>query len=136
VLFARARPRAPSADLYQLDPAGKTSVVATASALLAGAALTDNERASAVRGITAIDVSADGSRVLVPLAGHAFLIERATGASRELVLGAHRDPRLSPDGKLVAFVRDGDLWVAAIASPGPSAPATGPAASRSPALPV
>jgi hypothetical protein len=34
VLFARAQPRDPSADLYQLDPAGKATVLATAASLL------------------------------------------------------------------------------------------------------
>jgi dipeptidyl-peptidase-4 len=127
VLFARARPRDPSADLYQLDAAGKTSVLAAAATLLAGAPVPDAERAAASRGITAIELSTDGARVLIPLAGRLFVIDRATGAARELEVGAHRDPRLSPDGKLVAFVRDGDLWVAAI--PPASAAGTPPAAA-------
>jgi hypothetical protein len=34
-------------------------------------------------------VSDDGSRVLVPLAGRLFLIERAAGTTRELAIGRH-----------------------------------------------
>jgi len=123
VLFRRSQARDPSADLYQLDAAGKTTTLATAAALLGTAPVAAAERARATRGIEAIEVSDDGTRVLIPLAGHLFVIERATGASRELVIGAHRDPHLSPDGKQVAFVRDGDLWVAPTGTPGaPGAP--------------
>jgi dipeptidyl-peptidase-4 len=118
VLFRRSKPRDPSADLYQLDPAGKITQLATAVALLGTAPVAEGERARATRGIETIDVSTDGARVLVPLAGRLFVIERATGASREITAGAHRDPQLSPDGKRVAFVRDGDLWVAQIGEPG------------------
>jgi dipeptidyl-peptidase 4 len=115
VLFRRTRPRDRSADLYQLDAAGKTTVLATAATLLAGAPPAPDAGA----GIETISVSDDGARVLVPLAGRLFLIERTTGASRELAIGAHHDPQLSPDGKRVGFVRDGDLWVATIGEGAP-----------------
>jgi len=136
VLFARSKPREASADLYQLDAAGKLTVLAQAQALLATAgppgdgrglppagSAAEGQRGSidgAPDGITAIDMSADGARILVPLAGRAFVIERATAAVRELDLGPHRDPALSPDGKRVAFVRDGDLWVATIGEAQPT----------------
>ncbi|HEY0987128.1 MAG TPA: hypothetical protein VGD80_08755, partial [Kofleriaceae bacterium] len=109
VLFRRSKPRDPVADLYQLDPAGATTMIAGATALVGPG--------GAGRGIEAIEVARDGSRVLIPLAGRLFAIARATGAARELAIGAHRDPRLSPDGKRVAFVRDGDLWVAPVDGP-------------------
>jgi dipeptidyl-peptidase 4 len=118
VLFARARPRDPGADLYQLDAAGKTTVLATAATLLGATPVAEADRAGAARGITEIQLSASGARVLVPLAGRLFVIERATAAARELVVGAHRDPQLSPDGASIAFARDGDLWVASIGAPG------------------
>jgi dipeptidyl-peptidase-4 len=119
VLFRRSKPRDPAADLYQLDAAGKTTVLATAAALLGGAP--GGEPAgppAASAGIERVEVSRDGARLLIPLAGRAFVVERATGSARELAIGAHRDPRLSPDGKRVAFVRDGDLWVAPVGEPG------------------
>ncbi|HEX2685905.1 MAG TPA: DPP IV N-terminal domain-containing protein [Kofleriaceae bacterium] len=145
VLFRRSKPRDPAADLYQLDPAGKVTVLASAATLLASAPVPSGVHAPAAPvtpitpapsaaptpaappasaaspapgGIETIDVSGDGARVLVPLVGRLFVIERPTGASRELAVGAHRDPRMSPDGKRVAFVRDGDLWVAPIGEPG------------------
>ena len=52
-----------------------------------------------------VDLSSDGRRALVPLAGHtAALIDVATGRSRTL----HRldQPDLSPDGREVVWVRD------------------------------
>jgi dipeptidyl-peptidase-4 len=143
VLFRRSKPRDRSADLYQLDAAGKTALVASAASLLAGAPAAGSGAGSsagsagssagsagsgsgagsnapvAAAGIEAITVSDDGARVLVPLAGRLFVIERATGAARELAIGPCRDPRLSPDGRRVAFVRDGDLWVATLGEGAP-----------------
>lgn len=119
VLFQRSKPRDPAADLYQLDPAGKTTALATAAALLGSAG--DGAPAApgaSGAGIEAIDVSRDGARILIPLAGRAFVVERAGGAARELAIGPHRAARLSPDGKRVAFARDGDLWVAPVGEPG------------------
>ncbi|MET0384377.1 MAG: DPP IV N-terminal domain-containing protein, partial [Polyangiales bacterium] len=42
-----------------------------------------------------------------------FVFDRVQGRAHELVLGAGSafDPHLSPDGKHVSFVRDGDLWI-------------------------
>lgn len=132
VLFRRSKPRDPSADLYQLDPAGKTTVLAAAASLLGSTPVAEAERSRAARGIEAVEISGDGARVLIPFAGRLFVIERATGASRELVLGPHGDARLSPDGTRVAYVQGGDLWVASIAAPGaPGKPAVAqPAGSR------
>jgi dipeptidyl-peptidase-4 len=49
----------------------------------------------------------------VPLSGRLFLIERAGGAVRELEgsPGFPLDPRFSPDGRHLAYVRNGDLYV-------------------------
>jgi dipeptidyl-peptidase-4 len=152
VLFRRSKPRDRAADLYQLDAAGKTTLLASVSSLLAGAppappgappasaaspagsggagptaAGGTAAGADAGAGVESISVSDDGARVLVPVAGRLFLIERATGAARELAVGAHRDPQLSPDGKRVAFVRDGDLWVLAIGDAQPARIAQHPA---------
>src|SRR5262249_15014341 len=122
VLFRRSQPRDRVADLYQLDAAGKTTLVASAATLLASKPDTGKPDATttidAGAGIETIQVSEDGARILVPLAGRAFAIERATGASRELAIAPFRDPQLSPDGKRVAFVRGGDLWVATLGEPG------------------
>jgi dipeptidyl-peptidase 4 len=133
VLFRRSKARDPVADLYQLDPAGATTALATAAGRLGAAA--GGAQTAAARGIETIEVSQDGGRVLVPLAGRLFVIARATGAVRELAIGAHRDPRLSPDGKRVAFVRDGDLWIAPVDEPDARPAAGGATAARRPSAP-
>ncbi|HEX3757297.1 MAG TPA: DPP IV N-terminal domain-containing protein [Kofleriaceae bacterium] len=134
VLFRRSKPRSRVADLYQLDAAGKLTQLASAAALTAApppapatAPTTPPELGA---GIDAISVSDDGARVLIPLAGRLFLLERATGTARELAIGAYRDPQLSPDGKRIAFVRGGDLWVLAIGEPQPTRIAQHPAADQ------
>ena len=127
VLFLRSGPRSFVQDLVLHDVAsGKERVLATAAQLLAGGEerLTPEERARrerkriAGRGIAAFELSRDGRRILVPLAGRLFVIERASGEAREIANagGAAEVPRLSPDGESIAFVRDGDLHVTAIAA--------------------
>ncbi len=120
VLFRRTPPRAFAADLFELSPTGQVKTVATASELLGTGEerLSNEEKArrertrTATKGVVDIDVSEDGSIVMVPLGGRFFLIERATG-QRTVVdpAGPAYDPHLSPDGKKIAFVRDRALWV-------------------------
>ena len=127
VLFLRSGPRDRVGDLWSLDVrTGAERVVLTAKSLLSGATetLTPAELARrerlrlAVRGIASFELSPDGRRLLVPLSGRLFLVERATGAVRELSpgAGAADDARFSPDGARVACVRDGDLHVIDLAT--------------------
>ncbi len=127
VLFLRSNPRSFQQDLWSFDPAtGKEKVLLTAEQILRGSEerLSAEERArrdrqrSAYRGIQSFQLSDDGRRVLVPLSGRLFVIERATGAVHELpeAAGAPVDARFSPDGGRVACVREGDLWVTDLAT--------------------
>ena len=126
VLFRRSAARSFESDLYSLDlPTGKTRVLLRASQLLGGEAedLSPEEKARrerkrlATRGITSFTASDDGARLLVPLSGRLFLVERATGKSRELTVpGTASDPRLSPDGTVVSVVIDGDVHAVDAAS--------------------
>jgi dipeptidyl-peptidase 4 len=129
VLFRRTPPRSFAADLFELDArTGAVRTIATAEALLGGGLelLSDAEKArrertrTATRGILYAELSSDGSTVLVPLGERVFLVERASGVARELVVGEGFpfDPRLSPDGTRVAFVCNGDLWVIDATTPG------------------
>jgi dipeptidyl-peptidase 4 len=70
------------------------------------------------RGVTSFSASRDGALLLVPLSGRLFLHDRARRLTRELDAGegAIIDPRLSPCGELVAFVRQGDLHTLEVAS--------------------
>ncbi|HEX5062757.1 MAG TPA: DPP IV N-terminal domain-containing protein, partial [Kofleriaceae bacterium] len=80
--------------------------------------LSDAEKArrersrTATRGIVDIDVSDDGRLVMAPLAGTFYVIDRHSGKRHTIdPKGGAYDPHLSPDGKHIAFVRDGDLWL-------------------------
>jgi dipeptidyl-peptidase-4 len=122
VLFLRSGPRSFVRDLWIYDVATQQErILLTAEQILGGAeeALTPEERARrerlrmADRGIASFTLSPDGEQLLVPLSGRLFLVARTTGAVREVPSAgaAPIDPRFSPDGELLACVRDGDLWV-------------------------
>lgn len=122
VLFLRSGPRDFVQSIYEYDVAARRErVLLTAEKILRGAQenLSVEERARrermriSSRGIVSYRLSRDGRRILVPLAERLFLIERESGATKELVGGAGFpiDPQLSPDGTKVACVRNGDLHV-------------------------
>src|ERR1043165_2778047 len=126
VLFRRTPPRDFASDLYELSPDGKLRTLATAADLLgtgeehlSAAEKARRERPrTATRGVVDVDVSDDGKTVMVPLGGKLFLIDRASGKRTTLdPAGAAYDPHLSPDGTTVAFVRDGDVWIASAGHP-------------------
>lgn len=131
VLFLRSPARSFEGTLYFFDAAsGEERALLTAADLLRGAGeeLTAEERARRERmrltasGIASYRVSHDGARVLVPLSGRLFLVDRARagqeGSVRELesTAGAAVDPRFSPDDTKIAVVRDGDLYVIDVAT--------------------
>lgn len=123
VLFRRTQPRDFAADLFELAPDGTVRTLATAAELLGTGeeSLSNEEKAkrertrTATKGVVDIDVSEDGSVILVPLGGKFFLIERATGKRTVVEPGGPAyDPRLSPDGTKIAFIRDGALWLSTL----------------------
>jgi dipeptidyl-peptidase 4 len=125
VLFTRSAARAFAADLYSFDvKSGKVARILLAEELLAGGAETlsvaekaRRERMRQVtRGISGFSASDDGSRLLVALSGRLFVYDRGKAAAREIALrGPALDPAISPDGKLVSLVRDGDLYIVDVA---------------------
>jgi dipeptidyl-peptidase-4 len=127
VLFLRSGPRDVVQDLYEYDvPQRKERVLLTATDILSGAdeQLSIEERArrerqrQTARGIASFQLSRDGRRILVPLSGRLFVIERGSGTVRELkgAAGFPIDARFSPDAAQVACVRDHDLYVIDVAS--------------------
>lgn len=64
-------------------------------------------------GVTHYEWAMDVPRILVPLLGDLWVID---GESPSIVGGDALDPRISPDGTAIAFVRDGDVWCVDIAS--------------------
>ncbi|MEY4550365.1 MAG: hypothetical protein RL685_6560, partial [Pseudomonadota bacterium] len=122
VLFRRSAARSFVADLYAFDvTSGQERLLVSAEQLLGGAAesLSTEERAQrerlrlATRGITAFSSDEAGVRLLIPLSGRLFVLDRRGSApARELrVPGPVLDARLSPDGGWVACVSQGDLYV-------------------------
>lgn len=120
---------------------GKTRELLTPAQLLQGAAemLSPEEKArrermrQSVRGFTSFEVSPDGRFLLIPLSGKLYTYTLPAGeiselrplpepaSSRDNASGDRPppapdfepviDPQLSPDGKLVAYVRGRDLYV-------------------------
>lgn len=127
VLFLRSGPRSVVQDLYEYQVASRRErVLLTADGILSGGEerLSVDERArrerqrKSARGIVSYQLSRDGRRILVPLSGRLFVVERATGAVRELrgADGYPIDPGFSPDATHLACVRDHDLYVTNVAT--------------------
>src|SRR5579871_3066212 len=121
VLFLRSPPRSPEQSLWELEVAGGQSrELLTPAQLLGGAVekLSAEERARrerqrvSSRGFTAFEISDDGALLLLTLSGRLYTVRRADRHTTELPTGPDAlDPKLSPDGKRVAYVRNGDLYV-------------------------
>jgi len=127
VLFLRSPARSFVQDLYEFNTAtGQDRLLLTADQILQGAEenLSVEERARrermriSARGIASYQLSKDGTKILVPLSGRLFVIDRSSATVRELVsdAGFPIDPRFSPDGRSLACVRDKELYVMEIAS--------------------
>jgi len=116
-------------DLWEYEVAsGKTRLLVD-SKLLApqGEQLSDAEKArrerarlAALTGIIEYQFSPDGKRLLFPLNGELYLYDldkRGSDAVRQLTHGGGfaTDPKVSPRGGFVAFVRERDLWVIDVA---------------------
>ena len=127
VLFLRSEPRASKLSLFEFDVAsGKTRALLTPEQVLKGAEekLSAEEKAArermrvSVGGFTNFQLSEDGSLILLSLSGKLYTVERATKAVRELPTGKGflMDPKFSPDGKKISYVRGHDIYVFDIAA--------------------
>jgi len=128
VLFLRSPPRSFVSDLYEFDcQTGRERVLLTADQVLAGQAeqLSAEEKAQrerlrlATRGIARYELSEDGTKILVPLSGRLFVVERLSAESREIKTahsGYPLDPTFSPDAAHLACVREGEIVVTELAS--------------------
>ncbi|NVJ25498.1 DPP IV N-terminal domain-containing protein [Myxococcus sp. AM011] len=120
VLFLRTQATSNVQTLYAFDvESGQTKEVLTPEAILKGTdeTLTPEEKARrermrvSARGFTSYQISDDGTRLLVPLSGRLYVVERASGKVTELKTGPGvLDPRFSLDGKQVAYVRENDVY--------------------------
>src|SRR3984893_12464189 len=127
VLFLRSGPRSAKLGLFEFDLATKnTRELLTPEQVLKGAEekLSPEEKAArermrvSVGGFTAFQVSEDGSRILLSLSGKLFLYSRQDASIQELHIGPGTvlDPKFSPDGIMVSYVKDHDLYLVHLAS--------------------
>ena len=122
VLFLRSGAKDPRADLYEYDVAsGEERLLLSAEILLGGKKeqLSAAEKAARERqriktgGFTSFTPTPDGKKLVVKLSGKTYLYDRTTRKFVELGIppGDILDPRLSPSGGRIAFVRDHNLYV-------------------------
>jgi dipeptidyl-peptidase-4 len=72
----------------------------------------ERERTASLKGILSYSWSPDGKQLLVPLAGKLYLVDVSKpGAARMVASGNVLDPKISPKGRYVSFVRDQNLFV-------------------------
>ena len=116
-------------DLWEYDVAsGQTRLLVDSSVVLPGEeVLSDEEKArrerqriAALSGIVDYQWSPDGKALLFPLGGELYvydLSKSGKAAVRKLTNGGGfaTDPKLSPKGGYVSFIRDRNLWVIALA---------------------
>ena len=117
-------------DLWEYDIAsGQTRLLVDSSVVLPGEeVLSDEEKArrerqriAALSGIVDYQWSPDGKALLFPLGGELYfydLTKSGRDAVRKLTNGGGfaTDPKISPKGGFVSFIRDRNLWVIDLAS--------------------
>lgn len=125
VLFLRGGPRDPVLRLYELHvKTGKVEELLTPEQVLKGAVekLSVEERARrermrmTLRGFTSFDLSRDGGEILLTLSGKLYVVRRSDKRVTALPGEGWIDPGLSPDGRFVAAVRDGEVFVIDVAA--------------------
>jgi dipeptidyl-peptidase-4 len=135
VLFLRSGARDRTQSLWAFDTkTGSEREIVTGAKLLGGGAemLSPEEKARrerlrlTARGLSSFQLSRDGASLLIPYSGRLFLVNRSSGAARELAadrpggpsLRPADDARLSPDGASLALVRNGELRVLDVGNAG------------------
>jgi dipeptidyl-peptidase-4 len=121
VLFLRAQPRVARLRLYEFDVAtGKMRELLTPEELLHSAEehLSPEEKARrerqrvSVGGFTDFQLSEDGTHILLSLSGKLYLVRRSDRKVTELGTGPGvLDPKFTPDGHAVSYVRDHDVYL-------------------------
>ena len=75
-------------------------------------AIRERNRTASLSGILSYSWSPDGKQMLVPIAGDLFLVDASKpDAPRKVASGAVLDPKISPKGRFVSFVRKQNLYV-------------------------
>ncbi|MCE9566658.1 MAG: DPP IV N-terminal domain-containing protein [Planctomycetes bacterium] len=141
VLFLRADPKTPKLKLFEFNVAsGETKELLSPETLLKGAEenLSPEEKARrerqrvSVGGFTDYHLDRDSNRVLLALGGKLYVFNRVTAKTLELKTGTGVivDPKWSPDGKKIAYVRGFDVYVYDLATEKESAVTTDGTATK------
>lgn len=126
VTFLRGRPdNRFQLDLWEYNMQDKrTRMLVDSKVLAPNEKLSEEEksrreraRTASLSGIISYSWSPDGKQVLVPIAGDLFLIDVAKPeAARKVASGNVGDPKISPKGHYVSFVRKQNLYVVDLAT--------------------
>lgn len=121
VTFLRGRPDNQfQLDLWEYNMKDKTTKRLVDSKLLVPnevlspeeKARRERARTASLNGIINYSWSPDGKQILVPIAGDLYLVDAAKPeAARKVASGNVGDPKISPKGRYVSFVRDQNLFV-------------------------
>jgi dipeptidyl-peptidase-4 len=107
-------------DLWEFNMKDKTThrlvdskkLVPTENLSLEEKARRERARTASLSGIISYSWSPDGKQILVPIAGDLYLVDVAKpDAARKVASGNVGDPKISPKGRYVSFVRDQNLFV-------------------------
>lgn len=72
----------------------------------------ERARTASLSGILSYSWAPSGKQLLVPIAGDLYLVDVANpDQARKVASGNVGDPKISPKGRYVSFVRDQNLWV-------------------------
>jgi dipeptidyl-peptidase 4 len=77
----------------------------------------ERARTASLSGILSYSWSPDGKQLLVPIAGDLYLVDvNRPEAARKVATGNVGDPKISPKGRYVSYVRDQNLFVIDLAT--------------------
>ncbi|KQV47865.1 S9 family peptidase [Massilia sp. Root335] len=77
----------------------------------------ERARTASLSGILSYSWSPDGKQLLVPIAGDLYLVDvNKPDAARKVASGNVGDPKISPKGRYVSYVRDQNLFVIDLAT--------------------
>lgn len=124
VLFLRSEARKGKQQLFETDLAsGKTSVLLAPEDVTKGEeTLSPEEKARRERlrisatGFTSFELDPSETKILLPISGRLFVLDRTTKKVVELATGkdAAFDPQWSPKGDRIAYVQNDDLHVVSL----------------------
>ena len=112
-------------DLWEFNMKDKTThrlvdskrLVPNESLSLEEKARRERARTASLSGILSYSWSPDGKQLLVPIAGDLYLVDvNKPEAARKVASGNVGDPKISPKGRYVSYVRDQNLYVIDLAT--------------------